>query len=414
MDTIFARVAGLDVHQKFITVAVRCRLDTGKLFAEVRTFGTMTRDLLALADYLEALGVTHVAMESTGVLWKPVWNILDGRFKLLLVNPRHVKQVPGRKSDVSDAEWIAQLLQCGLLQGSFVPRRELRELRDLTRFRAQLASEQTRLANRIHKVLEDANVKLGAVASDILGKSGRAMLRALIRGEQDPDKLADLAEGRLRAKIPELRLALEGHFTEHHRFLVEHLLGHLDELERHVEELSSRIAEQLRPVLDAARLKRLDAIAGVNRTTIENVVAEIGTDMSQFPDEHQLSSWAGICPGNEESAGKRLRNRTTRKNRWLRRALTEAAWAAGRTKGSYLGAQYRRLSPRRGKKRALIAVGHSLLVIFYHMLKYDVEYKDLGVDYFDKREPERLRNYLVKRLHRLGYQVTLTPQTDAA
>jgi transposase len=414
MDTIFARVAGLDVHQKFITVGVRCRLDTGKLFAEVRTFGTMTRDLLALADYLEALGVTHVAMESTGVLWKPVWNISDGRFQLLLVNPRHVKQVPGRKSDVSDAEWIAQLLQCGLLQGSFVPRRELRELRDLTRFRAQLASEQTRLANRIHKVLEDANLKLGAVASDILGKSGRAMLRALIRGERDPAKLADLAEGRLRVKIPELRLALEGHFTEHHRFLVEHLLGHLDELERHVEEMSRRISERLRPLLDDARLERLDAIAGVNRTTIENVVAEIGADMSQFPDEHQLSSWAGICPGNEESAGKRLRSHTTRKNRWLRRALVEAAWAAGRTKESYLGAQYRRLAARRGKKRALLAVGHSLLVIFYHMLKSDVEYKDLGVEYLDRLDPERLRRYLVKRLERLGYQVTLRTQDEAA
>ena len=413
MDTIFARVAGLDVHQKFITVGVRCRLDTGKLFAEVRTFGTMTRDLLALADYLEALGVTHVAMESTGVLWKPVWNILDGRFQLL-VNPRHVKQVPGRKSDVSDAEWIAQLLQCGLLRGSFVPKRELRELRDLTRFRAQLVSEQTRLANRIHKVLEDANIKLGAVASDILGKSGRAMLRALIRGERQPHKLADLAEGRLRAKIPELKLAMEGHFTEHHRFLIEHLLGHLDELERRVDEISERIAKCLRPLLDDARLQRLDAIAGVNRTTIENVIAEIGVDMSVFPDETHLSSWAGICPGNEESAGKRLRSHTTRKNRWLRRALVEAAWAAGRTKNSYLGAQYRRLAPRRGKKRALLAVGHSLLVILYHMLKYDRDYQDLGADYFDRLEPERLRRYLVKRLERLGYQVSLTPNENEA
>jgi transposase len=414
MDTIFARVAGLDVHQKFITVGVRCRLETGKLFAEVRTFGTMTRDLLALADYLEALGVTHVALESTGVLWKPVWNILEGRFELLLVNPRHVKQVPGRKSDVSDAEWIAQLLQCGLLRGSFVPKRELREFRDLTRFRAQLASEQTRLANRIHKVLEDANIKLGAVASDILGKSGRAMLRALIRGERQPHKLADLAEGRLRAKIPELKLALEGHFTEHHRFLIEHLLGHLDELERRVDEISERIAKCLRPLLDDARLERLDAIAGVNRTTIENVIAEIGVDMSVFPDETHLSSWAGICPGNEESAGKRLRSRTTRKNRWLRRALVEAAWAAGRTKNSYLGAQYRRLGPRRGKKRALLAVGHSLLVILYHMLKYEREYQDLGADYFDRLEPERLRRYLVKRLERLGYQVSLTPNANDA
>jgi transposase len=358
--------------------------------------------------------VTHVALESTGVLWKPVWNILEGRFQLILVNPRHVKQVPGRKTDVSDAEWIAQLLQYGLLRGSFVPPRELRDLRDLTRLRAQLVSEQTRLANRIHKVLEDANIKLAAVASDILGKSGRAMLRALIHGQHDPEKLADLAQQRLRAKIPELRLALEGHFTEHHQFLVEHLLGHLDELERHVEELSARIAERLRPLLDEARLKRLDAIAGVNRTTIENVVAEIGVDMAVFPDETHLSSWAGICPGTEQSAGKRLRSQTTRKNRWLRRALVEAAWAASHTKTSYLGAQYRRLAPRRGKKRALLAVGHSLLVIMYHMLKYDVEYQDLGVDYFDKREPERLRRYLVKRLERLGYQVTLAPQGEAA
>ncbi len=415
MDTIFAKVAGLDVHQEFITVGIRCRLETGKLFAEVRTFGTTTRDLMALADYLEALGVTHVAMESTGVLWKPVWNILESRrFTLFLVNPRQVKQVPGRKSDVSDAEWIAQLLQCGLLQSSFVPRRELRELRDLTRYRAQLVSEQTRVANRIHKILEDANIKLGAVASDILGKSGRAMLGALVGGQQDPEKLADLAEGRLRAKIPDLKLALEGHFSEHHKFLVEHLLRHLDDLERQTEQISQRIAERLRPILDDQRLERLDAISGVNRTTIENVVAEIGADMSQFPDEHHLSSWAGISPGNEESAGKRLRNRTTRKNRWLRRAIIEAAWAAGRTKNSYLGAQYRRLAARRGKKRALIAVGHSLLVIFYHMLKYDVEYQDLGVDYFDERDPEHLRHYLVKRLERLGYQVSLTPQTEAA
>jgi transposase len=240
------------------------------------------------------------------------------------------------------------------------------------------------------------------------------MLWALNRGERDPDKLADLALGRLRAKIPELKLALEGHFSEHHQFLVEHLLRHLDELERGIEQISQRIAERLPSILDDERLRRLDAIAGVNRTTIENVVAEIGVDMSQFPDEHHLSSWAGICPGNEESAGKRLRNRTTRKNRWLRRAITEAAWAAARTKNSYLSALYRRLAPRRGKNRALIAVGHSLLVIFYHMLKYDVEYQDLGVDYFDKREPERLRNYLVKRLQLLGYQVCLTPQTDAA
>jgi transposase len=415
VDTVFARVAGLDVHQKFITVGVRCQLETGKLFAEVRTFGTMTRDLLALAAYLEELGITHVAMESTGVLWKPVWNILDGRFNLLLVNPRHIKQVPGRKSDVNDAEWIAQLLQCGLLHSSFVPPRELRELRDLTRLRAQLVGEQNRLTNRIHKVLEDANIKLGAVASDIMGKSGRAMLRQLVRGEQDPNKLAELALGRLRGKIPELRLALEGHFTAHHRFMVVHLLEHLDELERHIEELSTRIEECLRPLLPDERVKQLDAIAGVDRTTIENVIAEIGVDMSVFPDEHHLGSWAGMCPGTEHSGGKRLRSRTTHKNRWLRRALVEAAWAASRTKNSYLGARYRRLAARRGKKKALVAVGHSLLVIFYHMLKYDgLEYKDLGADYFDRLEPERLQRYLVKRLERLGFRVTLTAEAPTA
>jgi transposase len=402
------------VHQKFITVGVRCHLDTGKTFAEVRTFTTMTRDLTASADYLEALGVTPGALESTGVLWKPVWNILEGRFTLFLVNPRHIKQVPGRKSDVKDAEWIAQLLQCGLLRSSFVPPRELRESRDLTRFRAQLASEQTRLADRIHKVLEDADIKLGAVATDVPGKSGRAMIGALIRGEHDPEKMADLAEGRLRAKIPALQLALEGRFTDHHRFQIEHLLGHLDELERHVEGLSERIAAGLRPLLDDARLQRLDAIPGGNRTTIENVVAEIGVDMTVYPDEHHLASWAGVCPGTEGSAGKRLRSHTPRKDRWLRRALVEAAWAASHTQSSYLGARYRRLAARRGRKRALMAVGDSLLVIFYHMLKYDVEYQDLGVDYFDGRDPERLRRYLVQRLERLGYQVTLAPQADVA
>jgi transposase len=399
-----AKGAGRDVPPQFITVGVRCRLDTGNRFAEVRTFGTMTRDLWAWADYLEALGVTQGALQSTGVLWKPVWNSLDGRFRLLLVNPRQVQQVPGRNSDVSAAEGIAQLLQCGLL----------RELRDLTRLRAQLVSEQTRLANRLHKVLEDANIQLAAVATDILGQSGRALLRALIRGEHDPEERAELAAGRLPAKIPAWKLAWEGHFTEHHRFLVDQLLGHLDELEQRVDELRARIADRWRPLLDDAQLKRLDAIPGVNRTTVENVVAAIGGDLAVFPDETHLSSWAGIGPGNEQSAGKQLRSHATRKHRWLRRAVVEAARAASHTQNSYGGAQDRRLAPRRGKKRALLAVGHSLLVIIYHRLKYDVEYRDLGVDSFDKREPERLRRSLVQRLERLGYRVTLAPQDEAA
>jgi transposase len=373
----------------------------------------MTRDLRALADYLTALGVTHVALEATGVLWKPVWNLLEGRFTLLLVNPRQLKKVPGRKTDVSDAEWIAQLLQHGLLRGSFVPPRAVRDLRDLTRHRAQLVAEHTRMANRIHKVLEDANIKLGAVASDVLGKSGRAILRALLRGEQDLEKMAELARGVLRQKIPQLKLALEGHCTAHHRYLLGRLLSHISYLESQIEAFSQRIGAGLDELLPAEDRQRLDGIPGLNRRAIENVLAEIGVDMSVFPDEHHLASWCGICPGNEESAGRRLRSRTRKGNRWLRRSLAEAAWAASHKKDSYLSAQYRRLAPRRGKKRALLALGHSLLVVIYHVLKNHKEYKDLGSDYFDRLEPLRMRRYLVKRLQRLGYDVTLSPTSPA-
>jgi transposase len=410
MDTLFVKVAGLDVHLKGIQCAVRCCQESGKLFMQVRSFGTMTKDLRALADYLQALGVTHVALEATGVLWKPVWNVLEGRFTLLLVNPRHLKRVPGRKTDVSDAEWIAQLLQCGLLRGSFVPARALRDLRDLTRLRAQLVGEHTRVANRIHKILEDANVKLGAVASNVLGVSGRKMLRALLDGESDPAKLADLAMGTLRKKLPELQLALDGHCTAHHRYVLGRLLSHLGYLERQTQEFSKRIAQRLDELLPASARERLDAIPGINQTSIENVIAEIGVDMTVFPDEHHLASWCGMCPGNEESGGRRLRSRTRKGNRWLRRALTEAAWAARCVKKSYLAAQFRRLASKRGRKRALLAVAHSLLTVIYHVLKNGVEYRDLGPDYFTRLEPERLRRYLVKRLQTLGYDVTLSPR----
>jgi transposase len=414
MDAIYDNVAGLDVHQKTIVTCVRKRQPQGGITEQVRTFGTMTGELLQLSDWLTQQGVTHVAMESTGVLWKPVWNILDGQFQLLLVNPVELKRVPGRKSDVSDSQWIAHLLQCGLLRSSFVPSRPQRELRDLTRQRTQLTHEQTRIINRIHKTLEDANIKLGAVASDILGKSGRAMLEALVAGERDPAKLADLAKKRLRGKIPQLKQALEGHLTEHHVFMLQKLLGHLQYLEEEIAAFTQRIEECLRPFLNQEQITRLDEIPGVNVRTIENVVAEIGTDMNRFPDEHHLSSWAGMCPGNEESAGKRIRQRTTKGNSWLRSALTEAAWAASRTKDSYLGAVYRRLAARRGKKRALIAIGHTLLVIIYHMLKDNVPYKDLGPDFFDNLKPEQYRRYLVKRLESLGYNVELKPQDKAA
>jgi transposase len=411
MDTLFLKVAGLDVHLKTVQTAVRCQQEPGKLLKQVRCFGTMTRDLRALADYLAALGVTHVALEATGVLWKPVWNILEDRFTLILVNPRHLKRVPGRKTDVSDAEWIAQLLQCGLLRGSFVPPRVVRNLRDLTRHRAQLQGERTRVANRIHKLLEDTNIKLGTVATDALGKSGRAMLRALLRGDSDVAEVAELAEGLLRKKIPQLKLALEGHCTEHHRYVLGRLLSHLGYLERQVDHLSSRIALRLGEILNADDFARLDRIHGVNRLTIENVIAEIGVEMSVFPDEHHLASWCGICPGNEESAGRRLRSRTRKGNCWLRRALSQAAWGASRAKKSYLSAHFRRIAARRGRKRALIAVGHTLLVIIFHVLKHKVEYTDLGPDYFDRLEPARLQRYLVKRLERMGYHVTISPST---
>lgn len=409
MDLIFHHVAGLDVHHKTIVVCVRCVNRQGKVEEALRTFGTVTRELLAMSDWLTDQGVTHVAMESTGVLWKPVWNILEGSFELLLVNPRELKQVPGRKSDAKDAQWIAQLLQHGLLRCSFVPSRPQRELRDLTRHRAQLQTERTRLANRIHKVLEDANVKLSTVATDILGVSGREILERLARGEQDVDQLAQQARGRMRSKIPQLKLALEGRLHDHHCFLLRQLLSHIDYLDQQIGQFTARIEEHMLPFLDAELEAKLDAVPGVNRLTIENVVAEIGVNMEQFPSDAHLASWAGMCPGNEESAGKRQRSRTTPGNRWLRRALSEAAWAASHAKDSYLAAQYRRLAARRGKKRALIAVGHTMLVMIYHILKHRLDYQDLGGDYFDRLEPERLKRYLVKRLEQLGFDVQITP-----
>lgn len=409
MDTTYVKVAGLDVHHKTIQCAVRCQ-ETGKLFAQSRSFGTMTCQLRALADYLEALGITHVALESTGVLWKPIWNILEGRFTLLLVNPRHLKKVPGRKTDVSDAQWIAQLLQHGLLRGSFVPPRAVRDLRDLTRHRAQLAAEHTRVANRIHKLLEDANIKLGAVASNILGLSGRAMLKALLRGETDANKMAELAKASLRRKIPQLRLALEGKVTSHHQSMLGRLMAHLEYLEDEAVSLGAEISRIEEQLLSREDFERLDAIPGINRISIQAILAEIGPDMSIFPDANHLCSWTGICPGNEESAGKRLRSGIRYGNRWLRRALSEAAWAASHTKNSYFGAQFHRIAARRGKKRALIAVAHSLLIVIYHVLKHHKEYQDLGRDYFDRHGSERLQRYLIHRLEALGNEVTVRPQ----
>ena len=411
MDILYPCCAGLDVHKDTVVVCLR-RLDGGHLLKEVRTFGTMTRDLLALADWLAAEGVTHVAMESTGVYWKPIFNILGGQVEVLLVNAQHIKQVPGRKTDVKDCEWIAQLLQHGLLRASFVPPQPIRELRELTRQRTQLVGEKSAVANRLQKVLEDANIKLGSVASDVLGVSGRAMLEAIVAGEEDPEKLADLARRRLRSKIPELQLALQGRVTDHHRFLLRLLLEHVHHLEGLIGQLGTRIEAVLAPFAEAAA--RLDTIPGVDQRAAEVIVAEIGTDMGAFPTADHLASWAGMCPGNNESAGKRRTGKTTRGSRWLRTTLVQAAWAASHTKGTYLAAQYRRLAARRGKKRALVAVGHTILVIAYHLLKNGTTYQEPGGDFFERLDPERLTRGLVRRLEKLGHEVTLKPKEDAA
>ena len=308
-------------------VCVRSVSREGTAQDEVRTFRTMTRDLREMAEWLKSHQVTHVAMESTGVYWKPIWNLLEGDFELMLVNAHEPKQVPGRKSDIRDCQWIAQLLQHGLLRSSFVPARDQRELRDLTRYRTQLEDESTPVVNRIQKMLEDANIKLASVASDVQGKSGRAMLEALVRGNSTPEQMAELARGRLRGKIPELRLALEGLLRPHHQFMIGHLLRHLDLLQEQIAQLNGRIGELLAPFLPADDAERLDEVPGVNQGTIENVIAEIGTDMNQFPSDAHISSGTGVCPGNEDSAGKRKRSRTTNGNKWLRRALTQAGWS---------------------------------------------------------------------------------------
>jgi transposase len=426
MEVLHRCCAGLDVHKQTIQACVRRLTDQGQVTSETRLFGSMTNHILALADWLAAEGVTHVAMESTGVYWKPIWNLLEGRFDLLLCNAREIKQVPGRKTDVKDCQWLAQLLQYGLLKASFVPLRPLRELRDLTRQRVQLVNEHTAVANRIQQVLEDANIKLSSVASDILGVSGRAMIQALIAGEQDPQRLADLAQRRLRDKLPQLVEALEGHVDEHHRFMLRLHFEHLRQLEQLIGELERRIDQVLQsPTLTASEpgedplpfpeaVALLSTIPGVAGCSAKAILAETGTAMSRFPDAAHLASWTGICSGNNESAGKRRSGRITQGNRWLRRALTEAAWAASRTKHTYLSAYFRRLAGRRGQKRALVALAHALLVIIYYMLKERRGYEDLGPDYLDRLHPERLAKGLVRRLERLGYAVELTAAPDAA
>jgi transposase len=374
MEIVHRCCAGLDVHKKTVVACLRRIAPDGRVHLQTRGFGTMTADLLALADWLDAEGATHAAMESTGVSWKPVFHLLEERLELMLVNAQHIKRVPGRKTDVKDAEWIAQLLQHGLLSPSFVPPPPLRALRDLTRQRTQLVREKATAANRVQKVLEDANIKLASVASDPLGVSGRAMIRGLIAGCDDAAALAEKARARLRAKVPQLRQALHGRVTEHHRFLLRMLMDQVEHLEGLIERFDGRIAEVMAPFSGAA--ERLRRIPGIGATASEVIVAEIGTDMGQFPTAGHLASWAGVCPGNHQSGGKRQSGRTTKGSPWLRGVLVQVAWAAVHGKATTFSALYRRWAKRLGKKKALVAVGHKILVLIHKLLKDGVEYQE--------------------------------------
>jgi transposase len=377
LDLIHTRCAGLDVHKKTVVACIRRLGPDGAIDSQVRTYRTMTADLIALADWLDAEGVTHVAMESTGVYWKPVFHLLEGRFEVLLVNAHRIKNVPGRKTDVKDAEWIAQLLQYGLLEASFIPPPPIRELRDLTRQRAQLVRERAGMVNRIQKVLEDANIKLASVATDVLGASGRAMLAALAAGGDDPAALAALARGRLRGKTPELNRALRGLVTDHHRFLLRTLLRQVEQTEGLIAEYTARIEAVSLPFAEPAG--RIESIPGVGARAAEAIVAEIGTDMTRFPTAGHLASWAGLCPGNNESAGKRRTGKTTKGSQWLRTVLVQVAWSASHTKETIFSATYRRWAKRLGKKKALVALGHKILVVIYKLLKGGIDYQERWV-----------------------------------
>jgi transposase len=408
MKRLLRRCCGLDVHKASVTACVRVPRRGGGRVEHVAEFSTMTPDLLALRDWLAGFGVTHVAMEATGVYWKPVWYLLEDEFELLLVNAAHVKQVPGRKTDISDAQWLCQLLEHGLLRGSFVPPKPIRELCDLTRYRKSLIRERQREANPLQKQLEDAGIKLGCVASDVLGASGRAMIEALVAGEADPAALAELARGRLRAKLPALRHALLGRFSGHHALLCSHILAHLDYLDEAISALSTEIEERTAPF--AHQLELLCTIPGIKRRGAEVILAELGPDMSRFPTDRHAASWASLSPGNDSSAGKRRSGRTRKGDQWLRESLTECALAASRTRNTYLKAQYLRLRRRRGEKKAIIAVAHSLLVIAYHVLKTERPYHELGDDWFLRRDnPTALARRLTHQLERLGHRVTLEP-----
>jgi transposase len=431
--------AGIDVHKKSVMVNCR-RIEGKKVETETLTFGTKTPELLVMSDWLASWGVTHIAMESTGVYWHPVYNLLEGEYEVLVVNAKHIKHVPGRKTDVKDAEWIAELLSYGLLKASFVPEKPQRDMRDLTRYRTKLVQERAREVNRVQKLLEGANIKLASVATDVLGVSGRLMLEALIEGNVDEETMANMAKGRMRSKIPELKQALTGIVSEHHRFMLGEQLAHIDFLDGQIANISTEISVRLEkmseeqqpptpperqdkagsaeddetPLTWQVAVELLDTVPGINQRAAEAILAETGINMSQFPDANHLTAWSGLAPGNNESGGKRYSGRTRKGNQTLRSTMVQAAHAASRKKGSYASALYKRLVGRRGKKRAIVAVARSLLVSIYHMLTRQQEYEDLGSDYFQSRRKENKIDYLTKQLAKLGYEVRLAPQLDPA
>jgi transposase len=407
MQVLYTHCAGIDVHKKNVVVTILLTSPTGQVTKYTQTFGTMTADLLQLDVWLEEYQVTHLAMESTGVFWFPVYNLLEDEREVILVNPQHMKAVPGRKTDVKDSEWLADLLRHGLLKASFIPPRPIRELRELTRYRKRLVQDRAQQGNRLQKILESANIKLAGVASDILGVSGRAMLEALIAGQQTPQEMADLAHGRMRKRKDDLRLALEGRVTEHHRFLMQQILDLIDYLDHLIHRVQARIEACLQPYEEAMTL--LQTIPGISATAAAAIIAEIGTDMSKFPSAQHLASWAGVCPGNKQSGGKRMQAKANPGNRWLRGMLGEIVWSISRMHSNYLSAQFARLMRRRGKYKAVIAVAHSVLVIIYYVLSRKQPYTDLGADYFERLDRERQERQYVRRLEQLGYQVTLTP-----
>ncbi len=405
MELLISRCAGMDVHQATVVVTVRIPDEAGGRRSITETFGTMTPDLLALRDWLHAYGVTHVALESTGVYWKPVYYVLEAGYTLLLINMHDLKRVPGRKTDVKDSEWLAQLLECGLLKASFVPPPPIRELRDLTRYRVQQVRDQAQETNRLCKVLEDAGVKLTSVVSDVMGVSGRAMLAAMMEGTTDPAVLAELARGRLRTKLPALRRALEGRFRSHHAFLLQQILTKIDFLGETIERLTQEIDARVAPF--EPMLAALDTIPGVDRIAAISIVAETGGAMHRFPTAGHLCSWGAMCPGQNESAGKRRSGKTRKGNRYLRRTLIQSALAATRKRDSALQAKYHRVKRQRGHKKAVVAVGHQILEIAYFVMRDGVTYHELGADYFDRRHADRAARRHVKHLEALGFRVTI-------